>query len=124
MELFQIIIQDEWNNLYEIGFYSDLETALPDINQFLKIYEVEIKPGMLKVSAGTMGPVFDTNLEDLFPEKEEDLAGISIRGFIHDFDKVMKRLESLKPLEATDLNEVDWTLAHRTKELKKGLQGW
>lgn len=100
MELFQIIIQDEWNNLYEIGFYSDLETALPDINQFLKIYGVEIKPGMLQVSAGTLGPVFDTNLEDLFPEKEEDLAGISIRGFIHDFDEVMRRLESLKPKES------------------------
>ena len=100
MELFQIIIQDEWNNLYEIGFYSHLETALPDINQFLKIYGVEIKPGMLQVLAGTMGPVFDTNLEDLFPEKEEDLAGISIRGFIHDFDEVMKRLESLEPKES------------------------
>ena len=69
-------------------------------NQFLKIYGVEIKPGMLQVSAGTMGPVFDTNLEDLFPEQEEGLAGISIRGFIHDFDEVMKRLESLKPKES------------------------
>ena len=112
MDFFEIFIQDEWNNLYHIGFYSDLEMALPDINQFLKIYEVEIKPGMLQVSAGTMGPVFDTNLEDLFPEKEEDLAGISIRGFIHDLDEVMKRLESLKPLEATEPETVDWALSH------------
>ena len=120
-DLIQVIVQDEWNNLYEIGFYSDLEMALPDINQFLKVYDVEIESGMLSISAGTMGPVFDTNLGDLFPDREDELSGISVRGFVHDFDEVMKRLEELEnPYEKVD----DWVTFHDPRVAAAKKRGW
>lgn len=40
---YQVIIQDEWNNLYHIGFYDKLENSLKDINSFLfDCYDVTI----------------------------------------------------------------------------------
>lgn len=75
LKKYQVIIQDEWNNLYHIGFYDILNDAIPDINDFLKVYDVEIED--LKEYASTFGSCFDTEVET----KDETI--IMVRGFIH-----------------------------------------
>ena len=91
MNLYQIIFQDEYNNLYEIGWYGDLNTAIPDVNQFLKGYNVQLKEGAIEEYAGTFGSCFDLNLCDLFEDLEEC---VMIRGFvktIEDLEEVIKK---------------------------------
>ena len=75
MKKYEVIIQDEWNNLYQIGFYDRLEDAIPEINEFLSVYEVEITE--LKEYSSTFGMCFDTEIET----KDENT--IMVRGFIH-----------------------------------------
>lgn len=82
---YQIIIQDEFDNLYHIGFYKKLEDGLEDINYFLKAYETQIDE--LKEYSGTFGMCFDKNIEI------ED-GGIMIRGFIFENDNQVYQLES------------------------------
>ena len=78
-----VIMQDEWNNLTYLGEYKKLADAIPDINNFLSIYDVAITADDLKEYPSTFGMVFDTNIGDLFEDNEE-VYGIMIRGFILD----------------------------------------
>lgn len=41
-KIYQVIMQDEYNNLYFLGFYKKLEDAIPDINDWLSIYNIKI----------------------------------------------------------------------------------
>lgn len=75
LKKYEVIIQDEWNNLYHMGFYDNLEDAIPDVNDFLKVYDVRIDE--LKEYPSTFGYCFDTEVET----KDEMI--IMIRGFIH-----------------------------------------
>lgn len=71
---YEVMMQDEWNNLYFIGFYDKLEDAIPEVNEWLEVYNVSI--GELTEYASTFGPCFDT-------EVETDTGEIvMIRGFI------------------------------------------
>ena len=76
LKKYEVIIQDEWNNLYQIGFYDKLEDAIPEINDFLSVYEVEITE--LVEYPSTFGTCFDTEIET----KDENV--IMIRGFVLD----------------------------------------
>ena len=76
LKKYEVIIQDEWNNLYQIGFYDKLEDAIPEINDFLSVYEVEITE--LVEYPSTFGTCFDTEIET----KDENI--IMIRGFVLD----------------------------------------
>ena len=78
---YEVIIQDEWNNLYQIGFYDRLEDAIPEINEFLSVYEVEITE--LIEYPSTFGMCFDTEIET----KDENT--IMIRGFVLDWESVV-----------------------------------
>lgn len=74
LKKYQVIIQDEWNNLYHIGFYDNLNDAIPDVNDFLEVYDIKIDN--LAERASTFGPCFDIDLET----QNEEI--IMVRGFI------------------------------------------
>lgn len=79
---YQVILQDEYNNLYMVGFFDELDDSIEEINKYLDIYEVQLKKGDLKIHTNTYDKGFDTELSDLF-EGNEKVEGIMIRGFIY-----------------------------------------
>jgi hypothetical protein len=75
---YQVFIQDEWNNNTLIGFYDNLEDAIPEINEYLKdCYNVQIDE--LKEYASTFNMCFDKDVEI-----DDGDNSIMIRGFIFD----------------------------------------
>ena len=74
MKKYFVMIQDEWNNLYYIGQYNTLEEAIPDVNDFLETYNVQIKE--LTEYPSTFGMCFDKSVE------VDEFTEIMIRGFI------------------------------------------
>lgn len=81
MKIYEVFMQDEWNNLTFLGFYKHLDDSIDDINSFLATYEVEIKKGDVHEYPSTFGSVFDTDIGDMF-EDRDDLCGVMVRGFI------------------------------------------
>lgn len=82
--MYQIVMQDEYDNLYLLGFYESLDDALEDINGFIGAYDddgaIPLEKGDLAEYASTFGTCFDREVEW---ENEEDCPGtIMIRGFI------------------------------------------
>ena len=71
-----VFTQDEWNNNYLMGFYDDLDDAIPDINDWLEIYNLKLEKGDLAEYLSTFGTVFDKELET------EDETVLMVRGFI------------------------------------------
>ncbi len=69
-----VFMQDEWNNLYLMGFYDKLKDAIPDINDWLKLYNVEIDE--LEEYPSTLGYAFDKEIET------EEGEFVMVRGFI------------------------------------------
>lgn len=69
-----IFMQDEWNNLYLIGFYDNLSDAIPEINDWLEIYDVKIDE--LEEYPSTFGYAFDKEIET------KDETVLMVRGFI------------------------------------------
>lgn len=82
--LYEIMMQDEYNNLYLLGFYESLDDAIEDINDFISAYyedgAIPIKKGDLAEYASTFGACFDREIEW---KNEDDCPGsVMIRGFI------------------------------------------
>ena len=82
--LYEIMMQDEYNDLYLLGFYESLDDAIEDINDFISAYyedgAIPIKKGDLTEYASTFGACFDREVEW---KNEDDCPGsIMIRGFI------------------------------------------
>ena len=82
--IYEVMMQDEYDNLYLLGFYESLDDAIEDINGFLGAYDdegvVPLKKGDLAEYASTFGSCFDREVEW---ENEDDCPGtIMIRGFI------------------------------------------
>ena len=82
--LYEIMMQDEYNDLYLLGFYESLDDAIEDINDFISAYyedgAIPIKKGDLAEYASTFGACFDREVEW---KNEDDCPGsIMIRGFI------------------------------------------
>lgn len=76
-----VIFQDEYNNLYYVGKYNELDDCIEDVNGHLNGYGVSLNKGDIREYPSTFGMAFDTNIGDLF-EDREDLYGLMIRGFI------------------------------------------
>lgn len=74
-------MQDEWNNLYYLGEFKELKDSIDDINEFLEVYDVQIKAEDLKEYASTFGGAFDLDIGMMY-EDRDDLVGIMVRGFI------------------------------------------
>ena len=82
--LYEVMMQDEYDNLYLLGFYESLDDALEDINDFIGAYDddgaIPLEKGDLAEYASTFGTCFDREIEW---ENEEDCPGtIMVRGFI------------------------------------------
>lgn len=71
-----VFTQDEWNNNYLMGFYDDLDDAIPDINDWLEVYNIKLNKGDLVKYPSTIGSAFDKEIET------EDGTFLMVRGFI------------------------------------------
>ena len=80
--IYQVIMQDEWDNLYHLGFFKNLKDAIPEVNSWLSTYNIEIDE--LTEYPSTFNMCFDRELE------AEDVY-VRIRGFI--FDKLEEVIE-------------------------------
>ena len=83
MKKYQVILQDEYNNLYMVGFYNELDDSVEELNKYLDVYGVKLNKGDLREYPGTYDNRFDLNLSDIF-EGNEEVEGIMIRGFIYE----------------------------------------
>lgn len=84
---YQVIIQDEWNCLYHIGFYDKLEDSLEDVNNFLfDCYDVKIDE--LVEYPSTWTTCFDREVEI---DDGENI--VYVRGFIFDEEMLRKELK-------------------------------
>ena len=82
--LYEIMMQDEYDNLYLLGFYESLDDALEDINGFIGAYyedgAIPLEKGDLAEYASTFGTCFDREIEW---KNEDDCPGsVMMRGFI------------------------------------------
>ena len=80
----EVIMQDEYGNLYLLGFYGSLDDSIDGINGFLGAYEddgaIPLEKGDLEEYASTFGTCFDREIEW---KNEDDCPGtIMVRGFI------------------------------------------
>lgn len=94
-KIYQVIYQDEYDNLILLGFYNKLEDAIPDINSELEEFDVSITEEDLKSHPGTLGEVFDLDIAMLFDDRD-DVPFVKIRGFIFDKEYLMKEIEGVK----------------------------
>lgn len=82
--LYEIVMQDEYDNLYLLGFYESLDDAIEDINGFISVYDedgaIPIKKGDLAEYASTFGSCFDREIE--WKNEDNCPGSIMIRGFI------------------------------------------
>lgn len=74
LKRYQIIMQDEYDNLYHIGFYNDLMDGIDDVNNWLQVYGVSIED--INEYASTFSTCFDKEIET------EDGTIVMIRGFV------------------------------------------
>ena len=82
--LYEVMMQDEYCNLYLLGFYRALDDAVDDVNGFLAAYEddgaVPLQKGDLAEYASTFGSCFDREVEW---RDEGDCPGtVMVRGFV------------------------------------------
>lgn len=82
--LYEVMMQDEYDNLYLLGFYGSLGDAIEDINDFISVYDedgaIPLKKEDLAEYASTFGTCFDREIEW---KNEDDCPGsVMIRGFI------------------------------------------
>lgn len=92
MKIYQVIFVDEWNNSTHIGFFKDLNDAIPELNSIIEGYGVTLKEGDIVEHGGTFGPYFDTYLSDIFYDESNELGSCMIRGFIFDKDELLKEI--------------------------------
>ncbi len=104
MIYYQVIFVDEYNNLYELGFFTSLADAEPVVNGYLSQYVLsdeyedfsgevpefgeEKNLGPLVDYLGTFGPVFDriVNVEE---------GCVQVRGFIKEAEDTIEELKEL-----------------------------
>jgi len=81
MKKYEIIMQDEWNNLYRLGIYNELKDSIQDINDWLDVYDFQIKEDDLKAYTSTFGEAIDLDI-GMLCEERDDLLGLMVRGFV------------------------------------------
>lgn len=81
MKKYEIIMQDEWNNLYRLGIYNELKDSIQDINDWLDVYDFQITEDDLKAYPSTFGESIDLDI-GMMCEDRDDLLGLMVRGFV------------------------------------------
>lgn len=111
MKKYQIIMQDEYNNLYNLGFYKHLEDSIEDINNWLSLYGTKIED--LSEYASTFNSCFDKEIET------KDGNVVMVRGFmIYDCPIMVKHYnneEINKELEKM----LEWGFVRDREEFKE-----
>lgn len=85
--IYQVIMQDEYNNLHCLRFYKTLTDAISDVNEWLSLYDTQIDE--LVEYPSTFGTCFDRDI-DL-----EDCT-VFVRGFIMDEEVLYGVVTSLR----------------------------
>ena len=104
-KIYQVFVQDIWNNNYLIGFFKNLDDAIPGINSFIDAKKMKLKPGDLQEYPGTFGPVIDVSLYDIVKDREDiteqdlwesdvsdEMSSLYIRGFILEVEDTLDEL--------------------------------
>lgn len=80
---YQVIMQDEYDNLYLLGLYASLEDARKDVNDWLAAYDEDgveyLEEGELSEYASTFGSCFDREVE--WKGEDGGPGCVMIRGF-------------------------------------------
>ena len=96
MKIYQVIFQDEYNNLYLIGFYKNLKDSIQDINEELDSYGAVIEEEDLKLYPSTFSECFDLSIRDIGRyEDNDDIPDIYVRGFVFEIDNSLDELLGL-----------------------------
>lgn len=104
MKIYEVILQDVWNNTYQIGFFSNLNDAIEPLNK--QMGNNYLQTGDLKEYPGTFNNVFNLNIGDIlidrYGEEEaykkfgDDMC-YYVLGFIYeDIDDLIKELKELE----------------------------
>ena len=80
---YQFILQDEYNNLFEIGYFKDLESAVPEINASLDVYHTSVT--LEQLQAAERNSPFGGGLDvELYEDNDSEVGSlIMIRCFVH-----------------------------------------
>lgn len=91
-KIYQVFIQDEYNNLWMVGFFNNLDDAGKEINKN------HLPKNYRKLQKGDIGeyPTMTSWSFDRELTSKDESESIYIRGFIFDREKVQKTLEKLK----------------------------
>lgn len=81
-KIYEVIFVDEYNNFWLVGFYHDLQNAVPDINDHLRAYNTSIDH--IDVYPSTFGECFDFEITSNNSEFDDGYTGCMVRGFIFD----------------------------------------
>lgn len=114
-KIYQIILVDEYENMYEQGYYPSLEgEAIIDINSFLSTYadeykditgkELKLVDGDVKEYVSTFNSCFDCSVLDVLNNREDFddetldqlyncIGSIMIRGFVKDLEELKNELD-------------------------------
>lgn len=99
MKVYQIFFTDEYNNNYDLGFFKNLDDAVPAVNEMLFDYDFQVQKGQLTEKAGMFDSYIDCYISDLFSEEDYEreeyleLGSMMIRGFIFDSDKLIEEIK-------------------------------
>lgn len=64
-KIYEIFLQDAYDNITLIGFYENLDDAIDDINNYISEEGLYLKKGYLKERDSTFGPTFDIYIRDM-----------------------------------------------------------
>ena len=96
MKIYQIIFQDEYNNLYLIGFYKNLKDSIRDINEELDSYGAVIDEEDLKLYPSSFSECFDLSIKNMDRyENNDEIPDIYVRGFVLEINTSLDELLEL-----------------------------
>lgn len=102
-KVYQVFVSDLWNNNYLVGFFKDLDAAVPQINNFISEEKWFVKEGDLREYPSTFSTCFDNSLMNIIEGRTEDKevldefydseeASLEIRGFILEYNDSLDEL--------------------------------
>lgn len=91
MYVYQVIFQDEYNNLYLLGFYKDLDDCIDSVNEYLGDDYKKLEKGDLTVYPSTFEMNFDKTIYD-----KDECNCVYVRGFVYDNETLIKEVERFK----------------------------
>ena len=80
-KIYEVIFVDEYNNFWFVGFYHNLQNAVPDINDHLREYNASIDH--IEEYPSTLGTCFDFEVVGN-NEVDDGYTGCMVRGFVFD----------------------------------------